>query len=107
MFRPARPPSPGSLPLTIEVSVGGCGCEAVALSVGLDLLLGLLLKLGGVLLVLLANLVELLHVLEEVGAALQRDEQFGLLAVAAVVRRRHRDGFRADLSKCGVVVPVT
>jgi hypothetical protein len=47
--------------------------------------LGLLLKLAGSLLVLLTDLVELLHVLKEVGTSLQGDEQFGLLAVAALV----------------------
>ena len=43
------------------------------------------MKLVGVLLVFLADLVELPHVLEEVGASLERDEKLGLLAVAPIV----------------------
>lgn len=49
------------------------------------LVLCLLLELVGSLLVLLADLVELLHILKEVGTSLQGDEQFGLLAVTAFV----------------------
>ena len=47
--------------------------------------LGLFLKLVGVLLVLFTDLVELPHVLEEVGASLESDEKLGLLAVAPIV----------------------
>lgn len=54
-------------------SLGSCG------------VLGLFLKLNGVLLVLLSDLVELPHVLEEVGASLESDEKLGLLAITPVV----------------------
>lgn len=49
------------------------------------MVLGLLLQLAGSLFVLFTDLVELLHVLKEVGTSLESDEQFGLLAVAALV----------------------
>lgn len=48
------------------------------------MILGLLLELVGGLFVLLTDLVELLHVLKEVGAPLQGDEKLGLLGVAAL-----------------------
>jgi hypothetical protein len=48
------------------------------------MILGLLLELVGSLFVLLADLVELLHVLKEVGAPLQGDEKLCLLGVAAL-----------------------
>jgi len=54
-------------------------------SLGSGGVLGLFLKLNGVLLVLLADLVELPHVLEEVGASLKSDEKLGFLAITSVV----------------------
>ena len=54
-------------------------------SLGSGGVLGLFLKLVGVLLVFFTDLVELPHVLEEVGASLERDEKLGLLAVAPIV----------------------
>jgi len=63
------------------------------------------LELVGGLFVLLANLVELPHVLEEVRAPLQGDEELGLLAVASVVRGLNCDGLGSDLLESGVVVP--
>lgn len=54
-------------------------------SLGSGGVLGLFLKLAGVLLVFLTDLVELPHVLKEVGASLESDEKLGLLAVASVV----------------------
>ena len=54
-------------------------------SLGSSGILRLFLKLVGVLLVLLADLVELPHVLKELGAPLQRNEQLGLLAITPVV----------------------
>lgn len=65
---------------------------------------GILLDFGSGPLVLFANVVELLHVLKEVFAAAERDEQFGLFAIAAVVGSRDRDGFGADLFESGVLV---
>ena len=56
--------------------------------------------------VLLADLVELPHVLEEVGASLEGDEKLGLLAVAPVVRSLNCDGLGSDFLECGVVVPI-
>jgi hypothetical protein len=47
--------------------------------------LGLFVQLVGGLFVLFANFIELSHVLEEVGASLERDEELRLLAIAAVV----------------------
>ena len=57
----------------------------VASSLGRGGVLGLFLKLAGVLLVFLTDLVELPHVLEEVGASLESDEKLGLLAIASIV----------------------
>lgn len=67
--------------------------------------LRLFLKLVGSLLVLLTDLVELLHVLEEVWAPLESDEKLCLLAVASVVRGLNCDGLGSDLLECGIVVP--
>ena len=64
------------------------------------------MKLVGVLLVFFTDLVELPHVLEEVGASLESDEKLGLLAVAPIVRGLNCDGLRPDLLECGVVVPI-
>jgi hypothetical protein len=64
------------------------------------------LKLVGGLFVLLADLIELPHVLEEVGASLERDEKLGLLAVASVVGGLNCDGLGSDFLECGVVVPI-
>lgn len=73
------------------------------------LILGLLLELVCRLLVLFTDLVELLHVLKEVGTSLQGDEQFSLLAVAAlavtsVTRGLNCDGLGSDLLECSVIV---
>ena len=54
-------------------------------SLGSGGVLRLFLKLVGVLLVFFTDLVELPHVLEEVGASLESDEKLGLLAVAPIV----------------------
>ena len=69
--------------------------------------LGLLLELAGGLLVLFTDLVELPHVLEELGAALERDEKLGLLAVAPVVGGLNCDGLGSDLLESRVVVPTS
>ena len=67
-----------------------------------------LLELVGGLLVLLTDLVELLHVLEEVWASLESDEKLGLLAVSAsVVGCLDSDGLGSDLLEGGIVVPIT
>ena len=79
------------------------GRMSLSISVGL-LFLGFLLNLVGGLLVLLSDVVELLHVLEELVAPAQRDEELGLLAVAAVARGLHSNGLRADLLESGVLV---
>ena len=63
------------------------------------------MKLAGSLFVLFANLVELLHVLEEVRASLKSDEELSLLAVPPVVRGLNCDGLGSDFLECGVVVP--
>ena len=69
-------------------------------------ILGLFLELVGGLFVLLADLVEFPHVLEEVWASLERDEKLRLLAIAPVVRGLNCDGLGSDLLECGVVVPI-
>ena len=63
------------------------------------------MKLAGSLFVLFANLVELLHVLEEVWASLKSDEELSLLAVPSVVGSLNCDGLGSDFLECGVVVP--
>lgn len=73
------------------------------------LVLCLLLELAGGLFVLFTDLVELLHVLKEVGTSLEGDEQFGFLAVVPLVvtsgaRRLNCDGLGSDLLECSVVV---
>lgn len=75
-------------------------------SLGSSSVLGLLLELVGGLFVLLTDLVELPHVLEEVWASLQRDEKLGLLAIASVVRGLNCDGLGSDLLECRIVVPI-
>lgn len=65
---------------------------------------GILLDLGGGSLVLFTNVVELLHILEEIIAAAQCDEQFGLFTVTTVVGGRHSDRFSADFFESGVLV---
>jgi len=75
-------------------------------SLGRSSLLGLFLHLVGGLFVLLTDFVELPHVLEEVGASLERDEKLRLLAVASVVRGLNCDGLGSDLLESGVVVPI-
>ena len=64
------------------------------------------MKLVGGLLVLFTNLVELAHVLEEVGASLESDEELGLLAIASVVRGLNCDGLGSDFLESRVVVPI-
>lgn len=70
----------------------------------ISLVLGLFCKLGGSLLILLTDFVELLHVLEEVWASLEGDEKLGLLRVSAVVGGLHSDGLGSDLLEGGIVV---
>jgi len=65
---------------------------------------GILLDLGGGPLVLFTNVVELLHVLKEVVAAAECDEQFGLFTVTTIVGGRHSDRFSADFFESGVLV---
>ena len=66
-------------------------------SLGLSDVLGLLLKLVGGLFVLLADLVELPHVLEEIWASLEGDEKLCFLAIASVVGGLNCDGLGSDL----------
>lgn len=63
------------------------------------------MKLVGSLFVLFTDLIELLHVFEEVGASLEGDEKLCFLAVASIVRGLNCDGLGSDLLECGVVVP--
>ncbi len=77
---------------------------SLSISVGL-LFLGILLNLVRSLFVFLADLVELLHVFEKVGASLQSDKKFGFLAVATVVGGLYGNGFSSDLLEGGVFVP--
>jgi len=67
-----RSSTPSGLTLSLSISVG-------------LLFLGILLNLVRSLFVFLTDLVELLHVLEKVGASLQSDKKFSFLAVATVV----------------------
>ena len=62
------------------------------------------MKLVGVLLVFFTDLVELPHVLEEVGASLERDEKLGLLAVSLLPL--HSDGSGSDLLEGGILVSI-
>lgn len=73
-------------------------------SLGGSGVLGLFLELVGVLFVLLADLVELPHVLEEVRRSLESNEELRLLAIASVVRSLNCDGLGSDFLECGVVV---
>ena len=73
---------------------------------GLSDVLGLFLKLVGGLFVLLADLVELPHVFEEVWAPLEGDEKLCFLAIASVVGSLNCDGLGSDLLESGVVVPI-
>ena len=66
----------------------------------------LFLKLVSVLFVLLTDLVELPHVLEEVWASLKSNEKLRLLAVAPVVGGLNCDSLGSDLLECGIVVPI-
>ena len=54
--------------------------------------------------VLFSDLIELLHVLEEVRTSLKSDEQLGLLAVSVASWTLHSDGSRSDLLERGIVV---
>jgi hypothetical protein len=58
---------------------------------------GLFLEFAGGLLILFANLVEFLHVLEELGASLKSDEELCLLAVSTVVGGLHSNRLGFDL----------
>ena len=77
---------------------------SLSISVGL-LFLGILLNLVRSLFVFLADLVELLHVFEKVGASLQSDKKLGFLAVTTVVGGLHGNGFSSDLLEGGILVP--
>jgi len=71
--------------------------------------LGFLGELVGSLLVQLTDLVELLHVLEEVWTPLQGDKKLGLLAVTSLVVSSvagglNCDGLGSDLLECSVIV---
>ena len=61
---------------------------------------GLLSKLF----ILLADFIEFLHVVEEVGASLKSDEEFGFLAVSVTSWTLHGDSSRSNLLKDGIVV---
>ena len=63
------------------------------------------MKLVSVFLVFLTDLVELPHVLKELGTSLQRNEKLGLLAITPVVRSLNCDGLCPYLLECGVIVP--
>lgn len=65
------------------------------------------MQLVGSLLVLLTDLVELPHVLEEVWASLKGDEELGLLAIASVVGGLNCDGLGSDFLESRVVVPIS
>ena len=69
----------------IGLTLGGIGCI-----------------FGGESLVLFSDLVELPHVLEEIGASLQGDEKLGLLAISLLPL--HSDGSGSDLLEGGVLV---
>ena len=58
--------------------------------------------LGGKSLILFSDLIELPHVLEEIGASLQGDEKLGLLAVSLL--SLHSDGSGSDLLEGGIFV---
>lgn len=75
----------------------------LSISVGI-FSLGLLLEFGGGLFVFLTDLVEFLHVLEEVRTPLKGDEKLCLFAVASVVGCLNRDGLGSDLCEASVVV---
>ena len=86
-----------------------CSVWRASVRVRGSLVLGFFLELACRLLVLLADLVELLHVLKEVGTSLEGDEQFGFLAVVPLVvtsgaRRLNCDGLGSDLLECSVIV---
>ena len=69
------------------------------------LFLRIFLNLVRSLFVLLADFVELLHVLKELGAALESDEKFGFLAVISVVGGGlHVNGLCPDRLEGGVLV---
>ena len=64
------------------------------------------MELVGVLFVLLADLVELPHVLEEIRRSLESNEKLRLLAIASIVRSLNCDGLGSDFLECGVVVSI-
>ena len=78
--------------------------QRLLISVGF-LFLRTFLNLVRSLFVLLADFVELLHVLKELGAALESDEKFGFLAVISVVGGGlHVNGLCPDRLEGGVLV---
>ena len=68
------------------------------------LVLVLVLTLGSKSVVLFSDLIDLSHVLEEIRASLQSDEQFGLFAVSVASGTLYRDGSSSDLLESGIVV---
>lgn len=96
--------------LTRPQSPGWSGAAVAAKSsrsLSSSAVLGLFVQLGGGPFVLLADFIELPHVLEEVGASLERDEELRLLAVSSVVGGLNCDGLGSDLLESGVVVPIS
>lgn len=89
---------------SISATVGLGGAKESTLSV-LVFSVGVLCILGGESLVLLSDLVELSHVLEEVRRSLEGDEQFGLFTVSVTSWPLHCDGSGSDLFEGGVIVP--
>ena len=80
------------------------GVRRLLISVGF-LFLRIFLNLVRSLFVLLADFVELLHVLKELGAALESDEKLGFLAVISVVGGGlHVNGLCPDRLEGGVLV---
>lgn len=78
--------------------------QRLLISVGF-LFLRIFLNLVRSLFVLLADFVELLHVLKELGAALESDEKLGFLAVISVVGGGlHVNGLCPDRLEGGVLV---
>lgn len=70
---------------SLQVDRGWAANHVEYSSLSSSAVLGLFVQLVGGLFVLFANFIELSHVLEEVGASLERDEELRLLAIAAVV----------------------
>ena len=62
------------------------------------------MEFASCLLIFFADLVELLHVLEEVRAPLQGDEKLGFLTVTSVVGGWNCDRLGSDLFEASIVV---